>query len=91
MGRRRRESHFSSREVDVGLVGTPPYGLKIGKLIWDLGAFRPDPRDYLKSQKTYSSRVQMETVHLSSGEKVKVPREVEISSSRGSRRFVNVR
>ena len=86
----RRESQFSSvRKVDVTLVGNPPYGLLLGNVLWDLGAFRPDPRNHMRIGKSYSSWVQTETESLLSGEEVQVPREVEIISSRY--RFINTR
>lgn len=71
----------------ASLVGDSPHGLRLGRIIWDLGAFRPDPRDYLEKEAEYSSKVRMEQVHLFSGRKVKIPREVWIQNHH----FYNVR
>lgn len=91
MGNAKQKSHFwrgSSRKVDVSLVGKIPYGISLGGQIWDLGAFRPDPREYLLPDKIYPSEIEMEVVHLYSGRKVRVPREIK---TRGKQRFVNMR
>ena len=76
------------QNIDASLVGNPPYGLLLGNVLWDLGAFRPDPRSCMRVGKVYPSQVQIETENLPSGEEVQVPREVKIPSGD---RFINVR
>jgi len=78
-----RKFHFWK----ISLIGQDAYGIRIGDLIWDLGAFRPDPRDYLSPNRTYNSKVQMEPVHLYSGRKVSIPRKIWIHGLS----FINMR
>ena len=89
MNRESQNFHFWKRlsSVQVSLFGDPPYGFRIGKTIWDLGAFRPDPRYFIEKNEEYKSQIIMETSNLYSGRKVTIPREVHISEHR----FINMR
>lgn len=91
MSRRHRKYHFSSQNIKTLLVGNPPYGIMLGDILWDLGAFRPDFRDYIQTGKVYPSQVQTVTANLLSGKEVQFPREVEIYVNDSLMKFVNMR
>lgn len=59
------------------------------KIFWDANAFRPDPRNVLKKEKEYPSRILYEEENLYNGSSILVPRKINISKPKSL--FVNVR
>ena len=82
------------------LIGDPafalyfyvPKGVLLSIVPWDLTAFRPDLRDYIKFNVDYPIYVFPEKINLPSGKEVIIPREVDVVlPNKRIRKFVNIR
>ena len=63
-----------------------------GYIFWDLGAFRPDPRDFLKKDTYYRGTIHFDYENLSKGEKITFPRRLIVRLGKKSKEnFINVR
>ncbi len=83
--------HFSSKNMKILLVGNPPYGVLLGDTLWDLGAFRPDLREYMKIGRVYTASVHTVIENLFSGIEVQFPREIKVDIDGSSLKFINMR
>lgn len=54
---------------------------------WDVNSFRPDMKEYVRSNRRYPSRITYETQNLPSGKEVQIPKYIKIDG----KVFENVR
>jgi hypothetical protein len=92
MDGKQKKSHFHSTSGNVSVInGVVWVETPNVRIFWDAGAFRPDPRDELKTGRTYKASIVFDTENLPSGAIVEFPRTFTISSKKTKKTFTNIR
>jgi hypothetical protein len=82
------------QKAEIFLKGHPTYALtynlpkKNVQISWDITAFRPDPRNFLKKGTVYKGTVIFSKENLCDGTEILIPREIRIGKDR---KFYNIR
>ena len=91
----RKMSQFSPiQKAEIFLKGQPVYALtynlpkKNEQRSWDISAFRPDPRDFLKKGTLYKGTITFSKENLCDGTEILIPREIRIDKNK---KFNNIR
>lgn len=91
----KEKSQFSSdQKTEIFLKGHPVYALAYNlpkkneqRSLWDITAFRPDPRNSMKKGILYKGTITFSVENLCDGTEILIPRSVRIKN----KKFNNIR
>jgi hypothetical protein len=64
----------------------------IDNMFWDIGAFRPNLKEYLSLNKKYRADINFEEENLQDGNIIKYPKKISVKNISGSEKyFINIR